>query len=48
MRWLYQERFTVWTFWAFGWEIERNGGWSYDEMTVYVGPWRFIFLGERP
>lgn len=46
MKWFYQERYTVWTLWAFGWTVDRKGGWAYDELRVYVGPLRFMFLGE--
>lgn len=47
MRWLYQERWTEWTMWGLGWTRTHGRGWKYDELTIFIGPLRLVFLGEE-
>lgn len=42
-KWRFQEWDRCWTLWGFGWTVRERGGWSEDELEVYVGPLRFRF-----
>lgn len=42
--WGYQEWYTEWTVWGFGWNTHFGRGWKYDELTIYFGPCRWVFL----
>jgi hypothetical protein len=42
--WCYQECWTQWTCWAFGWQFCSGRGWQMDELMICFGPWRWEFV----
>lgn len=43
-KWFFQEWWTEWTLWGLGFIFTGHGGWSYDELTIYIGPLRLHYL----
>ena len=46
MKWFFQEYYFEWSLWGIGVARERKGGWAYDELCVFIGPLRLVYLGE--
>jgi hypothetical protein len=42
--WFYQETYVEWNMWGFGYLTRFGRGWEVDERTIFIGPWRFVFV----
>lgn len=40
----FQEWFIQWTLWGIGWSSFDGRGWDPDEITIVIGPLRFVFI----
>ena len=43
---LFEECFFQWTMWGLGWTFKDGRGWDHDEIVIYIGPLRIVFLGN--